>query len=138
MPNIYVKQPIKFGANALDEVSFRKALNQTVDVEAQRKIELRAQKILEKETELFGDFEREDKQKRMESELHTMMYGADAKLYKFDKIHDTEVTQAEVRNNVLKSDAMAGGDLDAVWDRDCYGYVEKLTTLKKKLKKMGK
>jgi hypothetical protein len=61
MPNIYVKQPIKFGTNALDEVSFRKALNQTVDVEAQRKIELRAQKILEKETQLFGDFEREDK-----------------------------------------------------------------------------
>jgi DNA polymerase III delta prime subunit len=137
MPNIYVKKPIKFGTNALDEVSFRKTLNKTVDVTAQRKIELRAQKILEKKTEFLGE-PREDKQKRMESEIRTMMYGEDTKLYKFDKIHDTEVMHAELRNNVLKSDAMVGGDLDAVWDRDCYGYVEKLTTLKKKLKKMGK
>jgi hypothetical protein len=93
MQNIYVKKPIKFGLNTLDEVSFRKALNKTVDVEAQRKIELRAQKILEKQTELFGE-PGEDKQKRMESEFHTMMYGEDTKLYKFDKIHDTEVMHA--------------------------------------------
>jgi hypothetical protein len=135
---IFVKPPIKFGSNALDEAKFVKGLNQTIDVEEQRRVELRFEKFMAKREKHFFPGSGQAMQKNLDAELQIRKMDNNNNLYKFDSIHDTAVMQAELRNHVIKADASTPGDLEANWDRDCNGYVEKLTNLRKKLKKMGK